>query len=170
VCSLPIEFVLPLFHAEERIGIIDVGTGVEFLQVRLLSSFDFSVQVCRARLNRAELDEVLHQPLLTRYGEELPASTSLDSLDRKRHLVHPVLEKLKRITRTSLPVNSQDLVSGTVVNRSELVDSGGDFHAVHPDSITWNGPRVSTRLLLAAHPLEWFCTRRTKRLVNRCNR
>jgi hypothetical protein len=72
--------------------------GPEFVQVSKLRALDLAIDVWRAWRNRSKFDALAHQTPLHRFGEELAAPISLDTLDRKRHLLDHAIKEKQRIT------------------------------------------------------------------------
>jgi hypothetical protein len=108
-----------------------------------MGPLDFAVEMGRSRCNWPEFDSPIHEALLNGFGKELATAVGLDALDRERHLLDDVIEKIESAHRRSSAIKAQDLVAAAIVDRSVLIDSGPDLADIHLDALPRDRPAVA---------------------------
>jgi hypothetical protein len=115
----------------------------ELVQVSKLGALDLSIEVWRTWRDRSKFDALAHQTPLHRFGEELATPVSLDTLDRKRHLLDHALKEKQRIPSISAGIDAQYAEARAVVDRRVLIDASRNLHCVHLDPIPRNRAAIA---------------------------
>jgi len=75
--------------------------------------------------------------------EEVPATVSLDALDRERHLFDDLVDKEDRVDSRAAVVQGQHAVAGTVIDKRILVQARSALAGIPLHSVSRDRRRVA---------------------------